>query len=163
MRYAVLIRHGEFSRDDGHLTPEGNEQVEKTAGQLQRRFDQQGTHDIMIMSSPVNRAVESATIIGRALECPVIIEDFVDSQHNDPSLTTIKIGNMLARLQLTTTLDAVVIVGHIHLSRDVLPYLAQHWFDIVSLKVKDVNYGQALVLDQVERRWYTLGASAEAV
>ena len=62
----IWVRHGEYEfEEDGELTREGKKEIERTAKQLRVRLLHK--RNILILSSPKKRAVQSAEIIFKEL------------------------------------------------------------------------------------------------
>ena len=80
----ILVRHGEsqgnatltFTRNpDSPLTTAGEDQARRSAGLIQAGF-----RPARLISSPYQRATQTARIIGKALDLPVEIENDLREQ-----------------------------------------------------------------------------------
>lgn len=73
MRQLYLIKHGSYNRRTGNLTEEGIAQANKLARTVAAERPQ-------IMSSPAERAKQTADILARRLQCPVHTNEALGTQ-----------------------------------------------------------------------------------
>lgn len=138
----VMVRHGEYKND--HLTVEGLQQADALAKILLQHA--QGKR-VRVMTSPLERAVETAVIIAKAYDCgdPTrhdmlfdgIIHPF--SGHDLMGFVPKQIGEV----------DVLILVTHEPACEHFPPMLGQMWgFDIEQIKLKK---GQTRIIDRETR------------
>jgi broad specificity phosphatase PhoE len=101
----IIMRHGPKNDIGNLIRPEGADEMAKRANALKQLFVGKS---IVIYSSPVKRAVESAEIVARTLGVPEVKEDRL--LHEDSKDVEAKM--MLDRVRSQGDEDACILVTH---------------------------------------------------
>jgi len=99
-----FVRHGEYTPYGG-LSELGIRQIERVARLIQQDIRENGIENIVIYSSPIFRATESAEIIKRTLG----LEEIVVAEELDEN--ELRVGELVEKI-CKDSIDCAVLVGH---------------------------------------------------
>lgn len=142
MRYLIVVRHGE-SGDDGHLSYEGNMEIARLAARLEE-YIRGGT--VRILSSPTDRAAESAEVFDLELDATLKIHDELSSDDRRPE-------NHEAVLELVRSCreaDTVILVTHHGYTERFPSYFGRHVLS-TTLESYALETAEAWVIDCEEK------------
>ncbi len=79
IRKLIFIRHGDYG-NDGSLTESAKEKVKALAQKLKEEFENEGIQTIRIITSPLRRAKETASILSKILSANVKVDEDVGNE-----------------------------------------------------------------------------------
>lgn len=137
MKKLIIVRHGRFGTDDS-LSEEGRLQTESLATIIKKRIN---GSDVLLLSSPIKRALESAEIIGTALQVgPKILNALRHA--NEMESTADQIKRLLSRHEI------VIVVAHEPHSVALPPFFTKEKKDFDPL-----SFSEAYVIDCDSGDW----------
>lgn len=139
MNHLVLARHGHYN-DDGRLSKTGVRQIQSLSEKLKAICN---GDSVLILSSPVDRARQSAEILSQNLETDLEIHDILwsDCDHMEDFDGTIE----LVRLKLDQA-QTLILVTHYEYVESFPAYFAKHELG-VELASWLIDPGEAWVID----------------
>lgn len=143
MKHLIIVRHGEYGRTD-HLTEPGSRQIKVLAYKLQDLVNGASVH---ILTSPADRARESAEIIGSVLESGLEEHAILWSGGDAPQHHG---GNCALALELIRShqdkADALVLVTHYEYVEALPGYFAKQELG-TNLHSRLIGKGEAWIVD----------------
>lgn len=136
MKRLILVRHGDYF--DGALSDYGREQMQELAPALANNV----VGNMLLVSSPIQRAKESATILAEYFHIPVNEHEVWEAEGNwsdDDGAFQFIAG-------IDTNISTLVVVTHLPFLESFPTYFGKRALD-VSLPSGGVNKGQAQVID----------------
>jgi phosphohistidine phosphatase SixA len=140
LQLLVIVRHGEYNPDTGSISGYGTDQIRKLSIKLQPLIKSVKGSTI-ILTSPADRARQSAAIIGQVLEITPKEEKILwsDNQHEYDLCGLYKIISALQD-------EVIIIVTHLEYAEDFPRHFMKKKAGIIS-DIFQVEKGQAVVID----------------
>lgn len=142
MRKLILVRHGSYLFQEGHLDESGFDKMTLLGRQLREMT--QGL-DVLLLASPAPWAFESALLLSHALETHAWQEAVLNyggfAQLDQPKILE------LVRTEACETSDVVVLVTHLqHICGFPCFFTKEVWGTAVP-QPEEIRYGEALEID----------------
>ena len=138
MKFMALVRHGNYNSRG--LTSDGQEQIGSLGDRLKGLLN---GSTVAILTSPTRRAVESADILARVLDCTTEVHDVLESGGG----VYPKCDEVLALVHSwRDSVDAVILVTHLEYTEDFPRYFFQEEFRVRMFST-NIPKGSAYVID----------------
>jgi len=143
----IVVRHG-YDQED-HLTEGGQEGIRELALNLQLEVDGHGS--VTIVSSPVQRAMESAAIISEVLRKPFDVHTVLDREAQVLPFSQNELRDYPITFELVQVLelihDVVILVTHAGTACCFPMYYKIHALGLLQEPYRITGKGEAQILD----------------
>ena len=144
-QFVIAVRHGEYSSYDGKSQPLTSDGIEKITELAQKIFSITQDKTVAIFSSPLDRAVRSATIISEAINVKIEIEKSLsgDKVSDGKKSAGIIIEKLKAQER---NADVIITIGHLGAPSGVIGGFSCKFLN-QEISGFTINKGFAIILD----------------
>ncbi len=144
MEKLIIVRHGDYDKDSSHLNDKGSADIKQLAEQIRPLTD---SHSVLVLSSPIDRAIESALILSNTLHVPAVYCDALRSEcQGDMDLD----GALSLIHEKSDMANIIVVVTHIEYTDNFPAHFFKHEFN-TKAPYMHLEKGEAAIIDCASR------------